>query len=41
MFEKNTPKKHKCFIMKIYKLTFYSETADKTTENTGGTAAKL
>jgi hypothetical protein len=33
MFEQNTPKKHKCFIMKIYKLTGYSETADKTTEN--------
>jgi len=26
--------------MKIYKLTCYSETGDKTTENKGGTAAK-
>jgi len=25
--------------MKTYKLTCYSETANKTTENTGGTAA--
>jgi len=40
MFEQNIPKKHKCFIMKIYKLTCYSDTASKTTENTGGTAAK-
>jgi len=40
MFKQNTPKKHKCFVMKIYRLTCYSETANKTTENTGGTAAK-